>query len=258
MTRREQAYNKKLQELIERTGKLEDREVRKVMAMLERAREQVAARIAESEWQAYFIPQLKEGIQTAIEGFRQQYMAGQREALGNTWNAGIDAVDSPLQFVGVRLVAPEIGREVLEIMQGYSADLIQGLSADTLKKVNNEITLGIMGQKPQHEVMKAVGRNLKDKSVFSSIFHRAETITRTEMGRVNSNSREARMRAVVETGTDPEMKWQKKWISSGKAHPRDHHAALDGVVVDLDEDFPGGIPYPHAPGLPAEETVNCG
>jgi len=78
------------------------------------------------------------------------------------------------------------------------------------------------------------------------------------MARVHSSAREARIKATVEAGTDPEMTWQKKWISSGKAKPRDHHEGLDGVVIDVDEDFLGYIPYPHAPGLPADEVVNCG
>ena len=256
MTRRERAYNRKLKELTGKVNKLEDREVKKVMGILENARIQVAGAVASTEWDIYYIPQLKEAVGRAISGFKQRYIAEQTDALSNMWNAGIDAVDSPLQYVGIGLYAPEISRSALEIMQGYSADLIEGLSADALKKINNEITLGIMGQKSPFEVMTAVGKNLKEKSAFASIGHRAEAITRTEMARVHSAAREGRMAATVEA--NPDEKWQKKWISSGKANPRDHHASLNGVVVDADEDFPGGIPYPHAPGLPASEVVNCG
>jgi len=244
---------------VKKVGKLEDHEVMRVMKLLEQARTEVAAGIAVTEWQAHHIPQLKEAVSNALEGFRQQYNRGQAEALINMWNAGIDMVDHPLQSVGVRpLVAMEINREALEIMQGYSADLINGLSADALKKINSEITLGIMGQKSPFEVMQTIGRNFDDKSVFTGISRRAETITRTEMSKVHSMAREARMHAVADGGTDPEMKWQKKWISSGKAEPRPHHAGLNGVIIDMDEDFLGYIPYPHAPGLAAEEVINCG
>ena len=256
MTRRERAYNRKLKELTGKVGKLEDREVKKVMSILENARVQVAGAVASTEWDIYYIPQLKEAVGRAVDGFRQRYLSEQAGALGNMWNAGIDAVDSPLQYVGIGGLAPEISRSALEVMQGYSADLIGGLSADALKKINNEITLGIMGGKTPFEVMQAVGLNLKDKSVFASIGHRAEAITRTETARVHSAAREGRMEATVEA--NPEEQWVKKWISSGKANPRDNHAALDGVTVPVDEDFPGGIPYPHAPGLDASEVVNCG
>jgi len=256
MTRREQAYNRKLKELTGKVNKLEDREVKKVLGILENARVQVAGAVASTEWDVYFIPQLKESVGRAMSGFRQRYLADQTDAVGNMWNAGIDAVDSPLQYVGIGRLAPEISRSALEVMQGYSADLIEGLSADALKKINNELTLGIMGEKTPFEVMTAIGKNLKDKSVMSSIGHRAEAITRTEMARVHSAARQGRMAATVETNPDEE--WVKKWISSGKANPRDNHADLDGEKRPVDENFTGGIPYPHAPGLPAGEVVNCG
>jgi len=258
MTRREQAYNRRLKELIKKTDRLADREVEKVLGFLEQARSEVAARVASTEWQAHYIPELKEAVERAIEAFRQRYSAGQKEGLANIWNAGIDSIDAPLQYAGIRSGAPEISRTVLEVMQGYSADLINGLSSDAVKKINSELVLGVMGGKTPYETMKAIGRSLDEKSVFKSLGHRAEAITRTEMARVNSAAREARMQATAEAGTEPAMKWQKKWIASGKAHPRENHAALDGKIVDVNEDFPGGIPYPHAPGLPAKEVVQCG
>jgi len=259
MTKKERAYNKMLKEVTRKVGKLEDREVKKVMGILSNARTQVASAVASTEWEIYYIPQLKEAVGRAMQGFRQRYLREQTEALTNMWNAGIDAVDMPLHHVGIGTLAPEISRSALEVMQGYSADLIEGLSADALKKINNEITLGIMGQKTPFEVMKSVGRNLKDKSVFVSIGNRAEAITRTEMARVHSAARQGRMAATVDA--NPDEKWQKKWISSGKRNPRVNHAKLGadgGEVVDVDENFTGGIPYPHAPGLPASEVVNCG
>jgi len=266
MTKRERAYIKKQNELIEKVGRLEDREVVKTLEILEGARKNVAAAVASTEWEMCYIPQLKEGVNRAIEQFKQRYMGEQSTALLNHWNAGIDMVDSPLQFVGVKVLAPEISRVALEISQGYSADLISGLSADALKRVNGEITLGIMGAKPVQEVIKAIGRNLDDKSIFKSIAARAEAITRTELGKVNSLAREARIQSVVkEIPPGPPLQkggekqvWMKKWISSGKAKPRAHHAGLDGVTIPVDEKFLGYIDYPHAPGLPAEEVVNCG
>lgn len=257
MTNREKAYKRKLNELMKKTGKLTESEVERVLALLERARTEVAARIAVTEWDQYYIPQLKEAVNRSIGAFSGQYAAGQGEALVNAWNAGIDSVDAPLAYAGIRTMAPELSRDALEILQGFSADLITNLSGDAIKKINSEISLGIMGQKPIHEVMQSVGRNLTDKGVFKSIATRAETITRTEMARVNSMGRQTRIEAMAGK-TDPEIKLMKEWVSSGKAKPRATHAALNGVKVPLDEDFPGAIPYPHAPGLSAAESINCG
>ena len=257
MTSRERAYNRKLKELISKVGKLEDREVKKVMEILEASRKEVAAAVVSTEWQAHHITQLKEAIELAIEGFKQQYTAGHNEALSNMWNAGIDTIDSPLQYAGINLMAPEIPRVALEILQGYSTDLISGLSGDTLKKISNEITLGIIGQKSPYEVMKTIGRSLDEKGIYKSTFHRAEAITRTEMARIHSSAKEARIQSLTEGRTDPSIHMMKKWLSSGKAHPRENHL-IDGELAEIDDNFSNGILYPHAPGLPAKEVVNCG
>ena len=258
MTRRQQAYERRIKDLIERFGKLADGEVKNVLAILENARREIAARVASTPWEAQHIPELKAAVETAIDGFRQQYLTDQADALTNVWNAGIDMVDAPLAAAGIRAAAPELSRASLEILQGYSTDLIEGLAAEAAKNVKNAVTMGVMGQKTLHEVMKDVSLALDDKGILGKVSRRAETITRTEMGHVNSWAREARMQAVAAAGTDPAVRWRKKWIDSGKAHPRMDHLALDGVTVDLDEDFPGGIPYPHAPGLPASQSINCG
>lgn len=203
----------------------------------------------------YYLPRMREAVERAVEGFKLRYQSETKKDLDNAWKAGIDMVDSSLQYVGVALAVPELSRSALEILQGYSADLIKGLSADTIKKINNEIAMGVMGGKSIQEVMKAVGRNLDDPSIFGTIASRAETITRTEMGHVHSAARQARIEQVVKEG---DVRWEKKWISSGKAKPRPHHAALNGVTIPVDDLFLGYIPYPHAPGLPAGEVVNCG
>jgi len=255
----EQAYDARLQELIDAVGKLTDTEVDRVLLLLEQARTEVAARIAETEWQAYRIAQLKESIDRAIVGFSQRYQVEQNTALKNIWNAGLDVVEAPLHRAGIMQVIgslAEMPLEALEIMQGYSADLIKGLAADAIKKVNGEIMMGILGQKTPFEVMQAIGRTLDDKGVFRNIAVRAEAIARTEMGRVHSTAREARMQDVMKA--NPDLGWMKKWLSSHKFHPRPNHAALDGVMVPVDKKFPGGIDYPHAPGLPASEVVSCG
>jgi len=258
MTPEEIAYNDMLQKLTVNVGKLTDAEVDRVLGILNQALKDIDQVVATTEWQAYQIPQFKEAVERAITAFSQQYQAGADEALKTMWQTGVEAVDIPLQTVGIFIRTAEMNRAALEIMQGYSADLIKNLSADAIKRINSEITLGILGEKTPWEVMQAIGRRLGDKGIMPSIAHRAETITRTEMARVHSAAREARMRDVVGAIHEFPSRWMKKWISSGKAHPRPHHAALNGKMVDVDEKFPGGIPYPHAPGLPAKEVINCG
>jgi len=258
-TKRESAYDKKLAELIAQAGKLTDAQVADVLAMLETARNEIAARVATTEWQAHRLPELKAAMDQAIEAVRLRYSADQAEALTNMWASGIDVIDGPLSTAGIRVMATSVSRTALEIAQGYSADLIRGLAEDLRKQVSSEITLGIMGQKTPYEVMQAIGTDLEGPQMFGKISRRAECITRTEMGRVHGAARQARIDALMATGaTDPPIRLMKKWISSDSAHPRTSHHALNGMIVPIDQNFPGNIPYPHAPGLSAAEVINCG
>ena len=247
---------KKVESLLDGVGKLEEKEVAKGLRLLKELRKEVALQIVESEWKTHYVPQLKEAVEKVASRFMQQYQAQLSDAEVNLWKAGIDQVDWPLSYVGIQAGGTEISRSALEIVQGYSADLITNLSRDAAAKINAEIAMGILGGRTPWEVMQAIGRNLDDPSVFKTIAVRAETITRTELARVNSLAREVRIEDVV--AANPDVRWLKKWISSGKAHPRPHHAALNGVTVRVDKNFPGGIPYPHAPGLPAKDVINCG
>lgn len=256
MTDRERAYHRKVEALIEGVGKLTEAEVERVRELLRESQQTVAARVATTEWQAHYLPQLKEAVKTTMQVFEQRYAADLATAQANLWAAGIDLVDWPLAYVGLRATLPEISISALEVMHGYSADLIVGLAEDAIKRINQELTLGILGQQTPFEVMMGIGRNLDDPSVYRTIAVRAETIARTELGRVNSAAREARIEQTVEA--NPDLPWQKKWLASGKAHPRPHHAALHQRMVPVDQNFPGGIPYPHAPGLSAAEVISCG
>lgn len=255
MTRTEQKYNKQLAELTAKVGKLSDAEVDRVMALLGNAIAEIDDAVSTTEWQAYRLKQLKDAVEQAITSFSQQYQAGADDALKNIWLAGIDAVDIPLATVGIRMMASELNREALEIMQGYTMDLIKNVSADALKRITGEITMGILGQKSPWEVMQAIGRTLNEQGIMHGIARRAETITRTEMSRVHSAAREGRLQQVV--ANNPDLPWMKKWISAAEPFPRPKHAALNGKMVPVGENFPGGFPYPHAPGLSAGETINC-
>lgn len=256
MTPAEKAYMDKIQELIDKVGKLTDAEVERVADLLNTARKEIAARVVATEWDAYHLPQLNDAVTDAVTTFANRYKASENEALANMFKAGIDAVDWPLNIVGLKFAAPELSTTALEILQGFSADLIEGLTKDALKKINAELAMGILGNKTPFQVMQAIGNNLTDKSVFKTIASRAETITRTEMARVHSVAREARIKSTVLAS--PGETWLKKWLSSHKAQARQDHANLDQTTVGVDKNFPGGIPYPHAPGLSAAESINCG
>jgi len=263
---KEKIFERKVKALMKQAGRMEDDAVRRVIKLLSDARKEVAAAVASTEWQAFYLPQLKAAIERALEDFGQKYGVEMREMQRGFWEQGIDMTDLPLREIGIWQAFPEIDTTMLSILQGYSSDLVTGLARDAIKRINTEITLGLIGQKSPYEVMGAVGRNLKTKSIFKSIRDRADTIVHTEAGRVLEASSQLRKEAVA--GVVPGMK--KIWFygHSPKSPRLSHLAAARRYAPDGD---PGPIPvdepflvegetlmYPKDPAGSAKNTIRCG
>lgn len=257
-TKRERAFQKKVKELIKKANGMENAAVKRAIRMLSNARKEVAATVASTEWEAYRLPELKAAIERTMQGFGTKYGIDLRDAQMEFWNHGIDMVDLPIRQVGIYAVIPEIDMAALGIMQDFSADLVVNLGKDATRKITQEMSMGIIGQKSPYEVMKAVGRNLKDKSIFKSIAARAETITRNECGRVLEMASQARRERAAEVVPGLGKEWKHGSLSRV---PRLSHLVADGQKRKVDEDFDVGgekLSYPRDPKGSAGNTINCG
>ena len=257
-SKKEVIFQKKVSDLIARANRLEDEEVKKAIRLLAEARKTVAATVASTEWQTFYLPQMKQAIERAMNEFSMKYSVDLRDAQLGFWDAGVAMVDLPLASVGITAALPAIDTTLLGIIQGYGADLVTGLGKSAAQQINNELTLGLMGQKSPYEAMQAIGRNLKDKSIFKSIAERAETITRTEAGRALSAAAQARFEEAAKVV--PRLK--KKWVygHAKRRQPRILHQLADGQVRDVDQPFDVAgekLMYPRDPNGSAKNTINC-
>ncbi len=257
MTSKQKRFNAQVNGLVKNVGKLEDAEVRKVIKMLDQARKEVAATVASTEWQVYYLPQMQKAIERAMHDFGTQYATQMRDIQRDFWAHGVELFDIPAQAIGLNVLLPALDVAQLSIMQGFSADLITGLERSAIEQINREISLGLMGQKTSYDVMQAVGRNLKDKSIFRSIAERADVITRTEANRVLSAATQARL-------TDAAAKipgLMKEWKHSTYVKmPRQSHVSADGQKRPVDEMFDVGgekLMYPRDPRGSASNTIKC-
>ncbi|MBU1067672.1 phage head morphogenesis protein [Patescibacteria group bacterium] len=257
-SQKERAFRRKISGLIKNANRLKDTEVKKIIQLLNAARRDVAATVASTEWQAYRLPQMKAAIERAMQTFGDKYGVDLRDAQREFWGLGVDMTDLPLREVGISVAIPEIDTTVLSVMQGFSSDLVTGLTQDAVKKINTELTLGLMGQKSPYEVMETIGRNLKDKSIFKSIAHRADTIVRTEAGRVLEAAGQARKEAAAAAVPGLQKQW---YYGHSPKMPRLDHMAADGQIRDVDEPFNVGgeqLMYPRDPAGSPGNTINCG
>jgi len=255
---KQKAFDRKVKALVKKANQLEAAEVRRTIALLSAARKEIASTVASSDWQIYHLAELKAAVERALTDFGNQYGIQLREAQRELWETGIDLVDLPLREVGIIQALPEIDTTALSILQGYGTDLVDGLSTDAAKKINTEITLGLMGQKSPVEVMGAIGRNLKSKSIFKSIAARAETITMTEAGRVLEAASQARKAAAARVVPGLQKQWH---YGHSPKSPRPAHLAAHGQVRDVDKPFDVGgekLMYPKDPAGSAKNTIRCG
>lgn len=243
---------------MDEAGRLEDRAVRNVLSILSQARKEIASEVVSTEWDAYHLPRLKEAVERAMVDFASKYGVDLRSRQADFWDMGIARADIALEILQVETMVPQVNIRTLEIAQGYSADLIGNLTSDAIKKINQELTAGLLGQKTPFEVMKAIGRNLSEPSVFSSIAARAETITRTELGRIYEMATQSRLE---EAEKIIGKRLKKMWSSSGKPTGRPEHQAIDGQIRDIDEPFDVAgekLMYPGDPAGSPWNTINCG
>ena len=258
MATKEQIFQSKIQQLIKEADALEDASVKKVITLLSDTRKEVAATVASTEWQAYRLPEMKAATERALQEFGNKYGVELLNTQTEFWGLGIDRVDLPIRQVGIWVAIPEIDVTALTFMQDYALDKVKGLTTDAIGKITNELSLGLMGQKSPYDVMGEIGRNLKDKSIFKSVAHRAETITRTEAGRVLEAASQARKESAAKVVPGLQKQW---FYGHAPKFPRLDHMAVAGQTRDVDKPFNVGgeeLMYPKAPRGSARNTVNCG
>jgi len=231
-----------------------------MLDILEELRGQVIDQLGRSaleSWDAYHLKQVLSSIEDQVENFRVKAKAEADGLLDESWGTGRNLVDVPLAEAGI-YVGFRLSTSILDALKDFAFHKIDGLSDSAWEKIQGELTLGILGGKTPQEVAKAIGMNLEDPSIFTSIAARAETITKTEMGRVFSQAAELRM----EEAADHVDGLEKQWRHVGHPmKPRPTHLAADGQHVPVDEPFDiGGVEmmFPRDPGAPLDEVINCG
>ena len=260
-----QDFNAKVRELMKQARALPPAARRVVLELLDEARKRILADLAgvnPSSFQAAQLRQLKASIDAAFAQFRGQATAAINQLQSRGFDLGVGMVEQPLASAGIP--TPALGglsRTTLGIAQGYTADLIQGLSADAAAKVNGAIQRAFLGGQPMTEIVEQIGQALAgDKGftgIFSQVGERAVMVAETEILRVHSIAGQARLEETREH--IPELKKQWRWVPAARA-PRITHQMASGQVREVNEAFEVGgeeLMYPRDPAGSPGNTINC-
>lgn len=252
--------NKEIKRIIKEKDKKILSGVQSMRNLLEELHKQVAAelgRAALGSWDAYSLRKHLDAIEYQVSAFTATAKTGEGELLTEAWNIGKSLVDAPLAAGSIQMGGFHLATSVLDTLKDFTFHKIDGVSAAAWDQIRGEMTLGVLGSKTPQEVAAAIGKNI-DAGRFASISLRAETITKTEMGRVFSNAAQLRM----EQAAGHVEGLEKQWDHAGHPmKPRLTHVLAHGKHVPVNEPFDiGGVPmmFPRDPAAPIGETISCG
>ncbi len=207
-----------------------------------------------SDFDAERIPIVLRQVEGHLQEWTQRALGVADAVLEKAWKIGGDIVDVPLAAVEVRIGGPFIPRSLLEEVSKFSAEKIQGIGPRALKRIDTEIQRTVLGGQSPHEAMKAIAADLGEEDL-PFVGFRAETVIRTEVGRLHSMAGDRRLQDAAEEVDG----LQKQWLWSGKS--RMTHSAANDQVRDVDKQFDVGgekLWYPRDPTAGPANTANCG
>ena len=162
--------------------------------------------------------------------------------------------------VGELAVHPVVDRALLQVVQGYTADLITGLTRDASARINAAIQRGAMGGLNLQQLVGQIGNVLEDgkfSGLFSQVGERAMSIAVNEIGRVQSLASMSRINALAPRHPGLGKGWRHIPVARV---PRISHILANGQIRKPDEPFLVGgeeLMYPRDPSGSAENTINC-
>lgn len=235
---------------------------------LERLRRQVLGEIAAAtleSFQAARLSQLEGRLRAVMDEFAARYGATLAPIQQQAYQAGAELAASPLVEAGVMFHVPQISRRQLEVLQGFQAALITGVTDETIRAITTQLRLGTIRGESVPDLLGRVSGRLTDPGPFGSLATRAEAITRTELGRIQAIATQAGLEETQRFVPD----LRKEWRHSGNTGPnrRIGHVTADGQTRAVTEPFrvraaPGrpyeALMYPRDAGASPENSVFCG
>jgi hypothetical protein len=258
------AYAQQLDALTRQAEALSPEAKQRIAKLLKDANREIIAALAKTPAGTYNsarLKMLKAEIDRAMQDFASQGSSQIAALQAQTYREVALSVDATVAAAtGGILVQPVIDRAALQVVQGYTADLITGLSHDASAKINAAIQRGFLGGANLHETVNQIGSALEGgafSGIFSEVGNRAISIATNEVMRVHSLASVSRIRAL----SDHVSGLSKRWLHIPVARiPRPSHLIADGQVRKPDEPFlvqGEELMYPRDPSGSADNTIGC-
>lgn len=194
---------------------------------------------------------LQREITATLEVMRRGAVTTAQQAIDAVWAAGADLIRVPLLAGGITFT-PHLNLRALVSLRGVLTDLIADISVTTINRINAQLAQVMAGVIPASDALTKI-----QKLLGGAARQRARMVLYTELGGAYSVASQESLEQAA--ATLPGLK--KRWLRSGKLHPRPDHAAAHGQLRDVNKPFTVAgvaIMYPRDAKAPASHRINCG
>jgi len=261
----QEEFAQRMRGLVRESTRLEGAALKRALALLKEAHQDILGRIAaspEGGFSRFQLQDIKRSIERTFDGLARRLGREIAESQGRQFTLGSEQID---RAAGFALGAPPslggVSQSLLGIAQDFSADLVSGLTADAKARLNSTLQRAVLGGQDLTEIVKEVGRSV-NQGQMAQITARALTIARTEILRMHGAAQQARLEQMKASGVTV----LKQWHHIPEPNPRGTHLAAHGSTVEVEAPFliapRFGLPeeellYPRDPAASAANTVNC-
>lgn len=259
-TARQRAYRAKLVELEREVGRLEREGVARARAVLEHVRQEVVAELKNTppeRFRTFFLKELQHSADQRIAALERRLKDELAPKIDAALEAGRRSIQEPAAIFGVNVPLVSVPQNLVDVVQGFTADLIKRISDETRARINADLAVSILRGDSILDAGRRIGRSLGQRgSTFGAVSNRAETIARTEILRAYSIAQQASLRQMA----DVVPKLKKQWIATLDERTRAQHARAHGQIREWDEPFDvdgEDLMYPRDPGGSPGNTINC-
>lgn len=268
LTTKERIFLDETNRILKQVNNLDDKAVREMVEFLRNTQRSIIAMLSElspEEYKFNNLTAINQSIEQVIGEFKSNYGNLMNARLEDAFELGVNFVDKPIIKAGIGLGEPMLSRELVEISQLMSADLVTDISEKMRQTINANMRLGILGEKSPGDLINELSRDKNFKrGRFKSVKDRAELITRQEINRTLS------LATIQREGVWAEVVpgLSKYWLTAGDELVRQTHKgvgartnpASGGTPIPIKAKFNvGGFKArgPHDASLPAKEVMNC-
>ena len=260
MTVRQRAYQAKLRELERQVGRLEREAEQRARLALEQVRQEVIAELRATppeRFRTFFLRELQGSVDQRIAALEQRLKNEIAPKIQAALDTGRRSIQEPAAIFGVDVPLITLPQNLVDVVQGFTADLIKRISDETRARVNADIAASLLRGDSILDAARRIGHSMNaPATTFGAISTKAERIARTEVLRAYSIAQQASLRQMA----DYVPKLKKQWIATPDDRVRPSHEKANGQTRDWDEPFKVDgeeLMYPRDPGGSAGNTINC-